>query len=287
MERQRFVGLSTVFSTLLIAATVSAQPVSRDLRLLFNADGYMQTTYSGPTVPGTLIFFDDEPIRLLVRFVNWSEEPLTLGTGGVSPGEAVTVRLHRRSDTGSVEVPVSLSVNGDITGGTLQSAVRWQETIPISPKGFVTIPTLVQSGRLEPGVYELRLNQLRVSCAPECRVLNHAGQLEFNISHADDLPKQLDVLLRRAYEAIKQKEFTDAEALLKRTLKLYPQTSVAYQLMAQRAEQLQNWKDVAAAYDRAAELIETGADRLRPDRPGLAGDLRHLAAEARKRQDKR
>ena len=100
--------------------------------------------------------------------------------------------------------------------------------MPIPARWDVTIPMLAQTPRLEPGAYELRLNQVLVSCEPDCGVRNHAGVFDFDFRRADDLPKELDQLLRRADLAIEAGNFADADLPLRRVLELYPNASGAY-----------------------------------------------------------
>jgi hypothetical protein len=288
---QTLIRFSTLLSTLLIAVSASAQPITRDLRIVFNAEQYVSTVYSGSPVPGSRIYFDDEPLRLQVGIVNWTDETLMLRTGGASAGNLISVRLQRRGESGAVDVPVRLSLNGDplIGGESQQSVVSWQETISVPAKWYVTIPMLVRTDRLEPGTYELRVDQIRGSCEPNCGIRNHGGLFVFDISHVDTLPKQLDQLFRRAHEAIERGTVTEADPLLKRMLELYPQASAAYQLLARRAEQVGNWKEAAAAYERALDLVQTGADRLRShsEPQALIDGLREKATRARRQQEKK
>ena len=104
----------TLLSALLIAVPAWAQLAGRDLQILFNPGGhYVSPFYSGrPSSGSPFVFFDDEPIQVLIRFANWSDETLMLRAGGRSPGEAVSVRLYRISESGPVEVPVRLNIEG-------------------------------------------------------------------------------------------------------------------------------------------------------------------------------
>ena len=283
----------TLLSALLIAVPAWAQLAGRDLQILFNPGGhYVSPFYSGrPSSGAPFVFFEDEPIQVLIRFANWSDETLMLRAGGRSPGEAVSVRLYRISESGPVEVPVRLNIEGEtsLTGASQESGLRWEDTMPIPARWSLTIPMLVQTPRLEPGGYELRLTQVHVSCEPGCRVQNHAGVFPFDFRRADDLPKQLDQLLRRADHAIEAGNFADADLPISRILELHSNASAAYQLLARRAELLENWKEAADAYERAAELVATGRDTLlrHPKPQEFIGPMRARASEARARQGKR
>ena len=104
----------TLLSALLIAVPAWAQLAGHDLQILFNPGGhYVSPFYSGrPSSGAPFVFFEDEPIQVLIRFANWSDETLMLRAGGRSPGEAVSVRLYRISESGPVEVPVRLHIEG-------------------------------------------------------------------------------------------------------------------------------------------------------------------------------
>ena len=281
----------TLLSALLISAPAWAQPAGRDLRILFNPGEDVAPFYSGrPSSGAPFVFFDDESIPVLIRFANWSDETLMLRAGGKLPDGAVSVRLYRLSASGPVEVPVRLSVEGEtsLSGASQELGLRWEDTMSIPARWALTIPVLVQTARLEAGKYELRLAQVHVSCAPSCGVRNHAGVFDFDVRRPDDLPKQLDQLLRRADHAIERGNFADADLPISRILELHPHASAAYQLLARRAERLEKWKEAADAYERAAELVETGRDNLlRHPKPQVPiGALRASAAEARARQGK-
>jgi len=281
-----------LLSALLMAVPASAQLAGRDLRILFNPGGhYVSPFYSGrPSSGAPFVFFEEEPIQVLIRFANWSDETLMLRAGGRSPGEAVSVRLYRISESGPVEVPVRLNIDGEtsLTGASQESVLRWEDAMPIPARWSVTIPVLVQTPRLEPGAHELRVNQVLVSCEPGCGVRNHAGVFDFDFRRADDLPKELDQLLRRAVLAIEAGNFAEADRPISRILELHPSASAAYQLLGRRAELLENWNEAADAYERSAELVATGRDTLlrHPKPQEFIGPLRARAAEVRACQGK-
>ena len=205
----------SLLSALLIIVPAWAQQVGRDLKILFNPGGhYVSPFYSGrPSSGAPFVFFEEEPIQVLIRFANWSDETLMLRAGGRSPGEAVSVRLYRMSESGPVEVPVRLNIDGEtsLTGASQESGLRWEDMMPIPARWDVTIPMLAQTPRLEPGAYELRLNQVHASCEPDCEVRNHAGVFPFDFRRVDDLPKQLaESLLRpRAVRLVSGRGPTD------------------------------------------------------------------------------
>jgi hypothetical protein len=100
----------TLLSPLLIAVPAWAQLAGRDLQILFNPSGhYVSPFYSGrPSSGAPFVFFEDEPLQVLIRFANWSDETLMLRAGGRSPGEAVSVRLYRISESNAERQPARL-----------------------------------------------------------------------------------------------------------------------------------------------------------------------------------
>ena len=287
--RNTMVVLSALVTVGLFAASARAQPLSRDLRLVFNAHQYVIPVYSGRSSSGApLVFFDDEPVRLLVRFVNWSSESLTVRGAGAPSKQLFKVRLSRRLESGTVEIPVQLTEDGQpiLSHETYEGGLQSVDGVSIPPGGLVSIPTVVQSQRLEPGTYELRVTELYVACEPDCGVKNHGGLFVFDIRRSDDIPKQLDRLMRRASHAIDRGELAEADLAIQQMLVLHPRASAAYQMRARAAERGGNWEEAAAAYDVAADLVQRGRDRLRPEAEPhkLIDSLRHLAAEARQRR---
>ena len=77
-------------------------------------------------------------------------------------------------------------------------------------------------------------------------------------------------------------------------LKVYPTSSLAYQLRGRYAERLEHWGEAADAYAPGVMLLETGRDALRRQRSqgsideGPALDyLKSQAEQARRKRDGR
>ena len=261
------------------------------LRMMFNSLEYVAPAHmEEPRGGAHYVFLDDEPIELIGLFVNWSDRPLVIPMPNQTAAESVrTVLAVKRGRGREAGSPANLDANDTpfLMQGANRIEVQWGAPITVTPGGSLNVPLVLRTPKLPAGVYELRVSQILLQCEDPCRVHDQGGFFVFEVRAADKLPERLDQLYRRGLRALWRGAPDDADGIIQQMLAQYPTSSAAYELRGKQQAARERWRDAAEAYERAAQLVESGRDSLRrpsEEQGALPWSLRFSAENARKRE---
>lgn len=261
------------------------------VRMMFSQHRYVQPAYMRePPIGTSHIFFQGDPIELAALFVNASDAIALFPVQVVSPSESVEADLIGGDGRTRTKVAFDLLEEPYLEDASGRMAAQWTQPISMGPRVSLYVPLRLRAPIREPGVYSIRLSRLRLVCEAPCSVVNHGGEFTFEVRPLDQLPERLDRFARLAIRAVDDEQPENAEKYLQRLLAKYPDGSIAFQIRGRLAERQGRWLDAALSYDTAAQLVDSGRDRLRIEKDGgtaVSGSLRSLAARARQRGAKK
>jgi hypothetical protein len=281
-----------LFSVLvaLHGVVAAGSPQDVKVRMVFTQHRYVQPVYMKDPPMGTHhVFLQGDPIDLAALFINASDGVVHFPAQAISPAEAVEADLIANVAGARAKAAFDVLEDTYVDGPSGRMLARWGGSITVEPKASLRIALRLRAV-VEPGLYTIRLSGLRLVCEAPCRVVNHSGVFTFEVRPLDRLPERLDRLARRAIRAVDDDHPEDAERYLQRLLVEYQDGSVAFQIRRRLVARQRRWLDAAANYEMAAQLLDSGRDRLRIEKdggPGASGSLKEFAASARKRAAKK
>ena len=242
-------------TTRLDAAAKNATP---ELHFAAIFDEYCDTEYVPPPAsPARHVYFGDETayVRLSVGNTGPTDRPFTFGAVPLSQAFEIQVR---EAPPGAPTFGLTLAGSGRLASrGTLRES-QWSEAVSLPAEGeLIFVAVLGASAPLVPGVYELRI----VPRSPSQSVNLRATLLRFEFRNVDDDAGRAEIARRRMAGAFAHDSTSQAGALARDLLKIYPQSASAYLVLGEVALREGAVEEAARAFSVARTLLN-GADAL-------------------------
>jgi hypothetical protein len=181
---------------------------------------------------------------------------------GMTPVQAFQVTALRLPAGASAVPRLVVNSVGELTGRGTRSPVEWAETIEIAAGGSVTWKaTLVLPATAARGVYELQI--VPTFGVADGSLLRHMGPLvRYERRSATTVADRAEVLRRNMMHAYSTGSDAEASAAANALLRVYPQSSLAYQVEAATAKRRGEPLRAIEAFQHAVDLIERRQDVL-------------------------
>jgi hypothetical protein len=248
-------------AAVIVAATISLdgriEGATPELNFAASFDEYCDTEYvPPPSSPARHVYFSGEVIyvRLSVGNAGPADRPFTFGATPLSRAFEIQVR---EAPAGAPSFGLSLASGGRLAvRGTLRES-SWGEATNLPAGGELTfVAVLGASGPVVPGAYELRI----VPRSPSGPLNLRATLLRFEFRNVDGAGRA-EIARRRMAGALAHDATSQAGALARELLKIYPQSSSAYLVLGEVALREGAFEDAARHFSEARTLLN-GADGL-------------------------
>jgi hypothetical protein len=252
-------AISAVLLLLLLAGDGSGQAPER--LAVYNVSfgsGTIASLYDQPAAWGAnQVVYPTETVYGKATLKNQSEETIRIAFGAPS-FELVWQRVE--GGTGSGAGPVKFAPAWQIESAGTSQLVTPTDEITLSPGARLVIGFEVDTARLQPGVYQLRVSPQGWTIP--IRMVRDTSVLAFEVRQPISLASKVDFHSRRVRRALWAEDITNARALVNELRAMCPTCGIAHQLDGDVAIREGRKQAADRAHERADELVKSGADGL-------------------------
>jgi hypothetical protein len=260
MQRKVFGACLVGFASATIVATgLRAQGPISSLNYVVLSDLYYDGLYTDGPGGGEaqLVYFVGEQIPVALEIGNAGDRAETLAPQTTSIDDAFEV--GKIKGPGNANARLKLEPVGEVVSEADQSVVAWGNQITLQARSRVTFRGTF-NGPSAPGYYHWSIVPKGIRFSSELNLQNH--ELYFELRRPVALADRAEVARRRMIAVYDAEDDVQFEAAARELLRIYPQSSLAFELRGRVAERLGRANDARAAYERATELIRDGQDEL-------------------------
>jgi hypothetical protein len=208
-----------------------------------------------PSRGADYVLYEGEPLSLTVELFNTTETPQTLMTGGVEPGQDLRVRVIRDGQAEDIQATFLPEVHQ--TGPRVDLPSLWPTRISVLPHRTFEINATLDR-QVPAGLYEFQL-ETTLKDEGGRAVRPQGGTLRIEVRELSP-DNEIEVQLRRGEFAFMRGDYAEAERQIARLQARWPNSFGIYALRGNIAMSQGRPADATALYDRALQILQSGAD---------------------------